>query len=115
MTDPVWLDVKGAAARVLVSGRTILRASSYDMLWGPQAPTGGNSTSLSGDSIGLSWFRGSYNGRRVISHGGGDDGYRSYIVLVPDARAAVIVMTNSERSPVLSVVVRRSLDFALAQ
>jgi CubicO group peptidase (beta-lactamase class C family) len=101
--------------RGTIDGHTILRASSYDMLWGAQAPTGGNPTSLSGDSIGLSWFRGSYNGRRVMAHGGGDDGYRSYIVLVPDARGAVIVMTNSERSAVLSAVVRRALDFALAQ
>lgn len=34
MRDPAWLDVKGAAARVLVSSRTILRAARSGVLKG---------------------------------------------------------------------------------
>jgi len=35
-----------------------------------------------------------YNGRKVISHGGADAGYRSQILRFPDEKLAIIVLTN---------------------
>ncbi len=35
-----------------------------------------------------------YNGRKVISHGGADAGYRSQVLRFPDQKLAIIVLTN---------------------
>jgi CubicO group peptidase (beta-lactamase class C family) len=101
--------------RGTIDGRQILRPSSYEVLWSPQVGTNAPPGSVSGDSVGLSWFLGRLDGRRTVVHSGGDNGYRSYLILVPDARVAVVIMTNSERSSVLTPVVRRALDAALGK
>ena len=44
---------------------------------------------------GLSWFVITQAGHRLVNHSGGDTGFRSDILLAPDADAAVVVMTNS--------------------
>jgi hypothetical protein len=46
--------------------------------------------------VGLSWFLQQKDGRLVVSHGGGDDGFISQLVMIPDAGFAFIMMTNSD-------------------
>ena len=99
--------------RGTIDGRQLLRRSSYDVLWSPQARTNAPPGSVSGDSVGLSWFLGRFDGRRVATHSGGDDGYRSFLILVPDAGVGVVIMTNSERGSVMMPIVRRALTAAL--
>ena len=91
----------------------ILNASSHQVLWAPQYASMG--APFGGDSVGLSWFVGRYKGRRVASHAGGDTGYRSFLLLLPDDGVAVIVMTNSEQTRVVTPIVDRALSFALDQ
>ena len=49
--------------------------------------------------VGLSWFLETRGGTRYVSHGGGDHGFRTDLVLAPDQRVAVVVLTNSEAGP----------------
>lgn len=71
----------------------ILDSQSYSELWREQAPTGwGGYTS----EIGLAWFLGEYRGIKVKSHSGGDTGFRSNLVLLPEIDAAVVMMINSD-------------------
>lgn len=47
-------------------------------------------------SMGLGWFLGSYRGLKMISHAGGDEGYRSYLAMFPEKSLAVLFVGNSD-------------------
>jgi CubicO group peptidase (beta-lactamase class C family) len=87
-----------------LDGRRILAAESYDLLWTP---------SLSpAENVGLSWFIGEHRGERTISHGGGDLGYTSYLMLVPERGIGIVLATNYDQSPV-SAIAESLLDITL--
>jgi len=70
-------------------GTRILRSESYDLLWEATTETGGD-----GARVGLSWFLSEFQGHRTVGHGGGDTGFRSYILLMPDDGIGVVVASN---------------------
>ena len=72
-----------------LGGGRILRAESYERLWTPSAETG-----RGGDAVGLSWFLGERRGHRTVFHGGGDTGFRSYLLLVPDEGIGIVLASN---------------------
>ncbi len=44
---------------------------------------------------GLGWSLADYRGRKIVSHGGGYDGMFSQVVLVPEERLGIVVLTNA--------------------
>jgi CubicO group peptidase (beta-lactamase class C family) len=87
-----------------LEGKRILKDFTYDIMWKP-----------AGDQwqhIGISWFLGEYRGHRTISHSGGDTGFLSNLVMIPDRSIAVVVMANSDRED-LRPVTNAALDVAL--
>ena len=56
----------------------------------PLAPAGGNA-----DHVGIAWMLRTVGGRRFVGHGGLTTGYATAFTLVPDAGAAVVVLTNA--------------------
>ncbi|MHA2248581.1 MAG: serine hydrolase, partial [Candidatus Hodarchaeales archaeon] len=62
--------------------------------------------------VGLSWFVGTHRGNRTISHSGGDVGFRTHLVLLPDRSMALVVLTNVMPAPV-EVVTEAALDVML--
>jgi hypothetical protein len=62
--------------------------------------------------VGLSWFFGEYRGEKIIEHGGGDTGFRTHFVMLPDKRAAVVVLCNLIPAPV-DKITYAALDFLL--
>jgi tetratricopeptide (TPR) repeat protein len=72
------------------SGNKILNETRYSDLWDKKYQIGGNRY------IGLSWFVSDYHGKTVISHSGGDTGFRSYLILIPEDTTGVVVMGNSD-------------------
>jgi len=66
-------------------GTRILESESYDLLW---------DATTADLRVGLSWFLGEVQGHRTVSHGGGDTGFRSYIMLMPDDGIGVVVASN---------------------
>ena len=52
-------------------------------------------------SAGLGWRRSRWHGRLVIGHDGGTIGQTSFLRIVPDARVAVCLLTNSYQGQVL--------------
>ena len=72
-----------------LDGQRILPRESYDLLWGPST-----NTTRDGFRVGLSWFLSDYEGHSVVSHGGGDTGFRSYILLMPDDGIGVVIASN---------------------
>jgi CubicO group peptidase (beta-lactamase class C family) len=75
-------------------GKRILHESSYKLLFEPQAKVDEN------QSIGLSWFLARHRGSKVVYHGGGDVGFRSYILMLPEKSLAVIAASNFDGTPI---------------
>ncbi len=79
------------------AGQKILEPASYDLLWKPWFKIGGEE---SDNAVGLSWFLGSHRGEKTISHGGGDTGFNSFLLLLPERSSAVVVMCNYIPAPI---------------
>ncbi|HZW02523.1 MAG TPA: serine hydrolase, partial [Anaerolineaceae bacterium] len=47
-------------------------------------------------AYGLGWYLRDYRSRKVVSHSGGVDGYRTLLTLVPEENLGVIVLSNQE-------------------
>jgi CubicO group peptidase (beta-lactamase class C family) len=88
-----------------LDGRRILKASTYDEMW---KPAGEKFT-----RVGISWFLGEYRGHRTVSHGGGDTGFRSNLVMIPDLKIAVVMMSNFDGASSLGEITPAALDIAL--
>jgi CubicO group peptidase (beta-lactamase class C family) len=87
-----------------LDGKRILNNSSYDIMWKP-----------AGDKwqqIGISWFLGKHRDHRTISHSGGDTGFVSNLVMIPDQSIAVVMMSNFDRAG-LRPLTNAALDVAL--
>lgn len=91
-----------------LGGRRILRPESYDSLW-----TAATQTSMNGARIGLSWFLGEHAARRTVFHPGGDTGFRSYVMLLPDDGIGVALASNWEGTS-RETLVQEVLDLVLA-
>jgi len=85
------------------NGKKILSDTVYKILWKKKHQIGGNRF------IGLSWFISDYHGKTVLSHGGGDTGFRSYLLLIPEDSTAVVTMGNSDNFQSFGIV-KRMLD-----
>lgn len=90
-------------------GHQILKSSSYDVLWKSWIQIGGDK---SRDSVGLSWFLGEYRGEKSVGHGGGDIGFNTYLVILPEKSMAVVVLCNYIPAPV-GYVTNAALDILL--
>lgn len=75
-------------------GKRILTAASSRILFEPQAEIGENR------AIGLSWFLEQRGDLKIIAHGGGDLGFRSYLLMVPEKSLAVVAASNFEGTPI---------------
>ena len=68
----------------------ILSDSSYNLLWT-------NSVNLKDKpAVGVSWFLNEHRGIKTMSHSGGDTGFRSFLLLVPEKNISVMVACNYE-------------------
>jgi CubicO group peptidase (beta-lactamase class C family) len=90
-------------------GEKILDPASYDKLWEPMVKTGGSGIR---QSVGLSWFIGEYRGEKAIGHGGGDVGFNTMLIMLPEKTIAVVVLCNFIPAPVEEVSLA-ALDIVL--
>ncbi len=75
----------------------VLRRSSLEEMWQPalKAETDANGNPGFTTDIGLIYFIDSRNGRKLIGHGGDQNGFISYIDFEPATRAASIIVVNT--------------------
>ena len=92
-----------------LEGRRILKTGSYDLLWTPTTQT-----SMGNAKIGLSWFLDEKAGHRTVFHPGGDTGFRSYVLLLPDDRIGIVLVSNWDGTPRENLV-NGILDLLLAR
>lgn len=87
-----------------LDGKRILKASTYDLMWKPAGKQF--------QDVGISWFLSKYRGHFVVNHSGGDTGFVSLLVLIPEKKIAVVMMSNYDRAS-LRVINNAALDVAL--
>lgn len=104
------VEPRGSAARGPDGEWPRLAAGLLDLVWRPVVPVGRPPWE---EAAGLGWVVGTYGGHRALSHSGADPGFGSKLVLVPERRAGVVVLANSNTLPV-SAVAAAALDIALA-
>jgi CubicO group peptidase (beta-lactamase class C family) len=75
-------------------GTKILKPESYDILWEPAKLNNGET-----GRAGLSWFIRTYREIKTVSHGGGDVGYRTYLIMMPEKSTATVVLSNCDFAP----------------
>jgi len=98
-----------------IDGNRILKASTYDVMWKPYAEVeycrGSGPCTKPGASVGISWFLQNRDGRTLVSHNGGDDGFSTELLMVPERKFALIMMTNTDSPgvPFLKDLIQQSL------
>lgn len=80
-------------------GEDLLPREALDMMWTPQRLTSGERT-----TYGLGFGVSRVDGELVVRHSGSQPKTRTFLSVRPDARRAVVVMTNSEFGRVKPVV-----------
>lgn len=80
------------------AGSRVLQSSSYDLLWTPRAEAREN------EQVGLSWFLGKFHRINTVGHGGGDTGFNTMLILLPEARMAAVALCNLIPAPVERLV-----------
>lgn len=73
-------------------GQQVLSAASAKAMQQPQAKLPASSL---GEAMGLGWILSSWDGERVIGHGGGTVGQYSFMQVMPDRRFGMILLTNA--------------------
>jgi CubicO group peptidase (beta-lactamase class C family) len=96
-----------------LEGHRILQSTTHDIMWTPAHQLGGRGEDGQVAAVGVSWFLGVYRGTRMITHEGGDTGYRTDLVLLPDKRIAVVWMENADWAANDNSLTRAALDVAL--
>jgi CubicO group peptidase (beta-lactamase class C family) len=76
--------------QALYSGQ-LVRPETLQQAFTPHQLTDGSSS-----GYGYGWAIGEYEGRRVIEHGGGINGFSTHILRMPEERLLVVVLTNKE-------------------
>lgn len=102
-----------------LDGKRILRADTYDLLWKPYAEVefchGSAPCQKPGASVGLSWFVQQKDGHLLVSHSGGDDGFVTQLVIIPERKFAVVMMVNSDSAGIQFLKQLMSESYALAK
>lgn len=101
------------------AGKKIFSAGRSREMWSPHTITGAISEQAEKfnptthfNLYGLGWSLNDYQGRKVISHGGGLDGMVSRVALMPEESLGLVVLTNSETA-VPNIVSNKIFDVFL--
>src|SRR5579871_985576 len=89
-----WLSSAPDMARfeVAILKDRLLRRATRDIMWTAQIPPDG----LGRMAYGLGWQLGVTDGVKDVGHGGSQQGTSTMMLIAPDARAGVVVLTNSD-------------------
>jgi serine beta-lactamase-like protein LACTB, mitochondrial len=88
-----WLSSAEDMARfeVAILGDQIIHRATRDLMWTPQQPAEGPENDYA-----LGWGSGKELGVRDVGHGGGQQGTSTFIMLVPERGAGVVVLANMD-------------------
>jgi CubicO group peptidase (beta-lactamase class C family) len=97
-------------------GRLFTEQRSREM-WAPQTilPTGDPPPALAGlktnfADYALGWGLREYHGRKLVGHTGGVGGFVSRVMLVPEEKLGVVILTNAEETEAFDAILFHVLD-----
>jgi hypothetical protein len=73
-----------------LDGQRILKAATYETMWRPV------SNDPEEGPVGISWFVGKHRDFVTVSHAGGDTGYATDLMMIPEKQMAVVCMSNCD-------------------
>jgi len=82
----------------MIDGRPVIPEKAIDQIWYPHAIVGVNGHPFNEQHFrlyGLGFNLNDYNGLRKISHTGAVTGFLSNVILMPEKRLGVVILTNS--------------------
>lgn len=90
----------------------LLSKSNAEQMQSPQMPVPGalRWKEVGHQSYGLGLFVTSYQGRKLVHHGGGIDGFISFLSFMPQEQVGVIVLTNLSPNQLPTIVSYRIYD-----
>ena len=89
-----WLSSAADMARfeVAILNDRLVRRATRDVMWAASMPSDG----LGRMAYGLGWQLGEIDGVKDVGHGGSQQGTSAMMLIAPDKRAGVVVLTNSD-------------------
>ncbi len=87
-------------------GKQLLAESAFRDMHSPHMVIPGESprAELGQSSYGMGWLINTYRGRKVVSHGGGIDGFTALVSFMPVEKLGMVILTNLGGNPLPSVV-----------
>lgn len=61
-------------------------------------------------NYGMGWFLSDYRGRKMVEHGGAIDGMRAAVVMIPEEKLGVVVLSNMNGSILPQMLANRIID-----
>jgi CubicO group peptidase (beta-lactamase class C family) len=102
-----------------LEGRKFFSPAASREMWTPHTIAGGIGEQAEKfnptrhfNLYGLGWSLSDYQGRKVVSHGGGLDGMISQVAMLPEENLGVVVLSNSE-TPLSTIMVNKVFDVFL--
>ncbi len=112
-----WLRLQ--LSRGTYEGRKLFSATASREMWTPHTVFSGISEQAEKfnptrhfNLYGLGWILSDYQGRLLVSHGGGLHGMTSQVALMPEEKLGVVVLTNSE-TPISNILANKVFDVFL--
>jgi CubicO group peptidase (beta-lactamase class C family) len=88
-----------------LDGHRILKRSTYDLLWKHAAPVPRPNW-----YVGISWFLAESDGREIVMHSGGDDGFTTHLAFAPALKAGVVMMANCDHVSSIKSIWEAAMD-----
>ena len=115
-----WLALQLAAGQLPGSGQRLFSAADAEEMWRPVVPVpvtplppalADATPQFRGYALG--WIAQDYRGHRIIAHGGGTQGFRAVVVLIPEKNTGFAIVNNSEDNEVVPGLEYELLDHYL--
>jgi hypothetical protein len=97
-----------------LDGKQIIPASVIQETWKPQTIMNNKKNKFVNQNYqlyGLGWVLEDYNGKEMISHTGGVDGFLTSVVMVPSEKLGIIVLTNQDNQNFFHVLKNEITDY----
>jgi CubicO group peptidase (beta-lactamase class C family) len=99
-----------------LNDQQIIPASAIAQTWVPQSILGNGGTMFNTGHFalyGLGWFLEEYNGKKVVSHTGGVNGFVTSVTLVPEEKLGIVVLTNTDANNFYEALKMEIMDACL--
>jgi CubicO group peptidase (beta-lactamase class C family) len=96
-----------------VDGQQVIPANAIMQTRVPHSILGNGGhpfTKVNFSLYGLGWMLEDYNGKRMVSHTGGVNGFVTSVTLIPDEKLGVVVLTNTDQNALFEAIKYEIID-----